>query len=112
MPRAPRAFFRHALSRDPDFTEAELNLAIALAALGEREEAEAILDKLSKPPRLNFWGDRDPVRASAVAIRGLIAAHEGRLVEAAGHMRRAVAMGLTCRHSISFSRMRSRISDC
>ena len=85
-------FFRHALSRDPDFAEAELNLAIALAALGQGQEAEAILDKLSKPPRLNFWGDRDPVRASAFAIRGLIAAHEGRLVEAAGHMRRAVAM--------------------
>ena len=84
-------FFRHALSRDPDFAEAELNLAIALAALGQGQEAQAILDKLSKPPRLNFWGDRDPVRASA-AIRGLIAAHEGRLLEAAGHMRRAVAM--------------------
>jgi tetratricopeptide (TPR) repeat protein len=86
------SFFRHALFRDPGFAEAELNLAIALAALGERKEAGAILDKLSKPSRLNFWGDRDPVRASAVAIRGLIAAHEGRLAEAAGHMRRAVAM--------------------
>jgi tetratricopeptide (TPR) repeat protein len=85
-------FFRHALSRDPDFAEAELNLAIALAALGQLDDAEAILDKLSKPPLLNFWGDHDPVRASVLAIRGLIAAHEGRLVEAAGHMRKAVAM--------------------
>ena len=86
------SFFRHALSRDPNFAEAELNLGIALAALGQREKAQVILDKLSTPPRLNFWGERNPVRASAVAIQGLIAAHEGRLEEAVGYMRRAVAM--------------------
>jgi tetratricopeptide (TPR) repeat protein len=86
------SFFRQTLRRDPDFAEAELNLAIALAALGEREEAQAIVDKLSKPPRLDFWGDRDPIRAAALTVQGLMAAHEGRLEEAVHHMRKGVAL--------------------
>lgn len=84
--------FEFAMLRDPGFDEARLNHAVAIAASGEREQARALLMELSTPPLLNFWGNRDPIRAAALALEGLVAAHEGQLEEAVELMRRGIAV--------------------
>ena len=50
-------FFRHALSRDPDFAEAELNTRHRpRRARVKAEKRRAILDSFAKPPAAELLG--------------------------------------------------------
>lgn len=84
-----------ALRLYPDYVEARFNLAVALTSLGDWTEAENQLREIVRiapnhHPSYNQWG--------------IVASRQGKMNEAIGHFRRAVALkpdDYYCRHNLS-----------